>query len=117
MPPVGFSHFKTLTRADRAFAGYARAFFASGFGFEDFAFSLLTLARRAFTAALLFPLTAAESPRLFRGAAAFIAGTEDCPPIIAESCELFFCISTLPVLGIDQTTDHLSVMAPGIISL
>jgi hypothetical protein len=46
-----------LTRADWAFAGFACAFFAIGFGFEAFAFSFLTLTQRAFAAALfsLFP--------------------------------------------------------------
>jgi hypothetical protein len=43
-------------------------------------------------------------------------GTVDCPPIVADSCARFFCKSTLPVLGVDQKFDHLSVMASGAIT-
>lgn len=124
--------FFALADADGAFVAFvfACAFLAIGFGF--WAFSFRSLAQRAFAAALIFALPAAESPRLFRGAAAFIAGTVDCPPIIADSCARFSCksaisisrpmrascsnsaTSSLLVLGIDQSSDHLLVMAPGI---
>jgi hypothetical protein len=82
---------------------------------EAVAFSFLT-PRRAFSAALFFGLHAGESPCLFHGDA-FIAWTVDCPPIPADSCARFFCKFSLPVLGVDQTSGHLSVMAPGTITL
>jgi hypothetical protein len=103
-----------LTRVDRAFAGCARLL-RDQFP-EAVAFSFLTPVRRAFRAALFFGLHAVESPCLFRGAA-FIAWTVDCPPITADSRARFFCKFSLPVLVVDQTSGHLSVMAPGAITL
>jgi hypothetical protein len=53
-----------LTRADGDFAGYARAIIAIIFGLEAFAFSSLTLARRAFTRARAHGFFAAPPPSL-----------------------------------------------------
>jgi hypothetical protein len=44
----------------------------------DFAFVFLSLAQRAFAAALIFALAAAESLRRFRGLAPFSAGRAGC---------------------------------------
>jgi hypothetical protein len=76
--PFFAGDFFALAGADLAFAGLAFdcAFLAAGFGFWAFAFAFLSLAQRAFAAALIFALAAAESLR-FCGAAASTVGPAD----------------------------------------
>src|SRR5215470_7941783 len=68
--------FFTFVRAGAGFIGlaFARAVLAAAFGFCFSAFPFRSLAQRAFWAALIFALAAADSLRRFRGVATFTPG-------------------------------------------
>ena len=127
-----------LVGAGRAFVGLAFdcAFLAAVFGFwvfTFFTFAFLSLAQRAFAAALIFALASAESLRRFCGAAVSTARPADRRSLSAASrarvsCRCAICASrpmrarrsnsagsSLLVVGIDQSSDKMLVAAPGVI--
>jgi hypothetical protein len=127
--------FFALAGAGLAFAGLAFvcAFFAFGFGFCFCACAYLSLAQRAFAAALIFALASAESLRRSSGPAAFAVLPAGCPSIIAArfarvSRDSAICASrpmmarrsnsagsSFLVVGIDQTFNKVLVETSGVL--